>query len=105
MLRKKRGATRPRDIGAWLVIACAFFAIETVLRAGIDVNFDLGPLGADGFDIAKRNAGVLFAEMQLRRHFWLIVGEAGDGAAIKADRRRQPRQFGRSRIGHAAAET
>jgi len=53
------------------------------------VDLDLGPLGLDGVDVGEGNAGVLFAEMQLRRHLRLVVGEADDGAAVIADRSRQ----------------
>src|SRR5439155_4147354 len=89
MLREKRQAARPGDVGAGLVVAGAFVAVKTVLRAGIDVNLDLGPLGLDSLDVGQRNACILFAEMQLRRHFWLVVGKADDGAAVIADRGRQ----------------
>src|SRR6266567_9143180 len=88
MLRKKREAARPGDIRTGLVVACAFVAMKAVLRAGIDVNLDIGPLDLDGFDIGQRNAGILFAEMQLRRHLWFVIREADDGAAVIADRGR-----------------
>src|ERR1700726_4289463 len=87
MLRQEPEATRPGDIRARLVVACPFVAVKAVLRARIDVDLDIGPLGADGLDIAQRYARVLFAEMQLRRHFRLVVGKANDGAAVIADRR------------------
>ena len=88
MLREKRQAARPGDVGAGLVVACALVAVKAVLRAGIDVDFDLGPLGLDGLDIGQRNARILFAEMQLRRHLRFVVGKADDGAAVIADRGR-----------------
>src|SRR4051794_8533926 len=40
MLLEKLAGARPRDFGAGLVVACAFLAIETVLRPGIDVDLD-----------------------------------------------------------------
>src|ERR1700687_772021 len=104
ILGKKSHAARPGDVGAGLVVARPLVAVEAVLRAGIDVDLEVGPLGADGLDIAERDPCILFAEMQLGRHFRLVVGEANDGAAVIADRRRQPRQFGRSRIGNAGAQ-
>src|ERR1700716_1089443 len=64
MLREKRHAARPGDIGAGLVVARPLIAVKAVLCAGIDVDFDVGPLGFDGLDIGERNARVLFAEMQ-----------------------------------------
>src|SRR5260370_13117071 len=102
MLAEKFHAARPGDVGAGLVVTRPLVAVEAVLRAGIDVDLDVGPLGADGLDIAKRNPGILFAEMQLRRHLRLVVGQANDGAALIADRRRQPPLVGRSRIVAAA---
>src|SRR6266850_231102 len=104
MLGKEREAARPGDIGTGLVVASAFVAVKAVLRAGIAVNLDIGPLGLDGIDIGQRNARVLFAEMQLCRHLRLVVGKANNGAAVIANGGRQARQFGRSRIGDAAAE-
>src|SRR5436190_7767962 len=92
-------AARPGEIGACLVVASALVAMETVLRARIHMDLDLGAFGSDDLDIGERDAGVLFAEMQLRRHFRLVVGKTRDGAAVVADRRREPRQFCRSRIG------
>ncbi len=74
MLGKKREAARPGDIRACLVVTRPLIAVEAVLRARIDVDLDVGPLGANGLYIAKRNARVLVAEMQLRRHFRLVVG-------------------------------
>jgi len=89
MLGKEREAAGPGDIGAGLVIARPFIAVKAVLRAGIDMDLDLGPLGFDSLNVAERDACVLFPEMKLGRHLWLIVGEANDGAAVIADRRRQ----------------
>lgn len=63
MFGKKSQATRPRDFGALFVVACSFVAVKSVLRARIDVNFELGPLGPDHVDVAERNAGVLVAEV------------------------------------------
>jgi hypothetical protein len=37
--------------------------VEAVLRARINVDLDVGPLGLDRLDIDKRNARILFAEM------------------------------------------
>ena len=104
MLRKELQAARPGDIRARLVVARPFVAVETVLRAGIDEDLDIRPLGLDGLDIGQWNAGILLAEMQLRRDLWLVVGEADDGAAVIADGGRQARQFGGRDIGDAAAE-
>src|SRR5258705_2916544 len=104
MLRKKIQAARPGDVSTGLVVAGAFIAMETVLRAGIDEKLDFRPPGLDDLDVGQGNAGILFAKMQLRRHFWLVVGEADDGATVIADCRRQARQFGRARIGDTAAE-
>src|SRR5438552_14997363 len=64
MLRKKSEAARPGDVGARLVVAGALVAMKTVLRAGIDENFHLRPLGLDGLDVGERNAGILFAKVQ-----------------------------------------
>src|SRR5271169_1221208 len=96
---------RPGDIRARSVVTCPFVAVKAVLRAGINVDFYFRPLGADGLHIAKRNAGILAAEMQLGRHFRLVVGKANDRAAVITDRRRQARQFCRGGIGDAATET
>src|SRR5665213_4050890 len=71
---KEREAARPGDIGAGLVVTRPFVAVEAVLRAGIDMDLDLGPLGADGVDIAEWNAGVLFAELKQGRHVRIVVG-------------------------------
>ena len=90
---KEREAAGPGDIGAALVITRPFIAVKAVLRAGIDVDLDLGPLGPDSLDVAQRDACVLFPEMKLGRHVRLVVGEANDGAAVIADRRRQAGQF------------
>src|SRR3981189_2410986 len=84
---KEREAARPGDLCACLVVTRPLIAVEAVLRAGIDVDLDLGPLGPDGLDVAERNARVLCAEMQLRRPLRFVVGEADDGAAVIADRR------------------
>src|ERR1700739_1649667 len=89
MLCQEIEAARPGDIRTGLVVAWPFVAVEAVLRTRIDVNLDFRPLGAECLDIAERNAGVLFSEMQLGRHFRLVVGETNDGAAVIADRRRQ----------------
>src|SRR6187431_2905268 len=86
MFRKERQAARPGDIGAGLVVARPLVAMKAVLRAGIDVDLDLGPLGLDGLDVGQRNARILFAEMQLRRYKRFVVGEADDGAAVIAHR-------------------
>src|SRR6185312_8576085 len=104
MFGKEVEAARPRNIGACLVVACPFIAIEAVLRAGIDVDLDIGPLAADGLDIGERDAGVLLAKVKLGRYFRLVVGKPNDGAAVVADRRRQTRQLGGGGIGDAAAE-
>src|SRR5260370_34217665 len=82
MLGKEVEAARPGDICAGLVVTRPLIAVKAVLGARIDVDLDVGPLGADGLDIAERNARVLFAEMQLRRHFRLVVGETDTGTAI-----------------------
>src|SRR3954454_12456364 len=66
MLREKPEAARPGDIGAGLVVARALVTVKAVLRAGINIDLDLRPLGLDGPDIGLRNARILFAEMQLR---------------------------------------
>ena len=89
--REKRQAARPGDVGAGLVVAGALVAMEAVLRAGIDEDLDIRPLRLDGLDIGQRNAGILLAEMQLRRHLRLLVGKAHDGAAVIADRGLQAR--------------
>src|SRR3954462_14426070 len=91
MLGEKRQPPRPGDISAGLVVARPLVAMKAVLRAGIDEDLDVWPLGLDGFDIGQGNAGVLFAEMQLRRDFRLVIGEADDSAAVIADRGRQAR--------------
>src|ERR1700733_15328908 len=82
MLRQEIKAARPGDIRTGLVVAWPLVAVEAVLGARIDVDLDFGPLGADGLDIAERNAGVLFAEMQLGRHFRLFVGGTNEGGAL-----------------------
>jgi hypothetical protein len=87
MLGKEAEAARPGYRRTGLVVARPLVTVKAVLRAGIDMDLDLGPLGFNGFDIAERNARVLFAEMQLGRHFRLVVGEANDGAPVLADRR------------------
>ena len=76
-----------------------------MLCARINENLHIRSLGANGLDVGERNAGVLLAEMKLRRHVGFVIGEANDGAAVIADRGTQSGQFGRGRIGHAAAET
>ncbi len=88
MLGKERQAPRPGDIGAGLVIAGALVAMEAMLRAGIDEDLDFRTLRLDGLDVGLGNAGLFFAEVQLRRHLRLVVGKADDGAAIVADGRR-----------------
>src|SRR5436305_4236749 len=105
MLRKELAGALPCQVGALFVVAATFLAIKTVLRAGIDVDLDLRPFGPDGFDVAQWNAGVLLAEVQLRRHLRLVVGKSRDGAAVEADRGGQARQFCRRRVSHTAAET
>src|ERR1700726_3185956 len=104
MLRQEAEAARPGDIRTGLVVAWPFVAMEAMLRARIDVDLDIGPLGADGLDIAERYARVLFAEVQLRRHVRFVVGETNDGAAVIADRHRQARQLGGGGVGNAAPE-
>src|ERR1700689_2074368 len=73
------------DAGTRRVVTRPFIAVEAVLRAGIDVNLDVGPLGANGIAVAERNARVLFTEMKLGRYLRRVVGEADDGTAIIAD--------------------
>src|SRR3984957_4588397 len=73
MLRQEPEATRPGDIRARLVVACPFVAVKAVLRARIDVDLDIGPLGADGLDIAQRDACILLAEQQLGRRLRLML--------------------------------
>src|SRR5229473_5675218 len=97
-------AARPGDIGTGLVVTRPLVAMKTVLRPRIDVDLDLGPSCADGLDIGERNARILFSEVQLRRYARFVVGETNDGAAVIADRSRQPRQFCRGGISDAAAE-
>src|SRR6202022_1451387 len=89
MLGEEAEAARPGDVRAGLVVTRPLIAVESVLGARIDVDLDVGPLGSDGLNVAERNPCVLFAEMKLGRHFRLVVGEADDGAAVIADRRRQ----------------
>src|SRR6266446_3924379 len=86
---KEREAAGPGDIGAGLVITRPFIAVKAVLRARIDVDLDLRPLGPDSLNVAERDACVLFPEMKLGRHVRLVIGEANDGAAVIADCRRQ----------------
>src|SRR6202035_3467819 len=105
MLRQEAEATRPGDIRARLVVACPFVAVKAVLRARIDVYLDIGPLGADGLDIAQRDACILLAEMQLGRRLRLVVGEANDRAPVIADRCRKTGQLGGGGISDAAAKT
>jgi hypothetical protein len=93
MLGEKAETARPGDVGAGLVVTCARIAVETVLCVRIEVDLDVRSLGADGLDVAERNAGILFTEMKLGRHLRLVIGEADNGAAVIADRRRQPGQF------------
>src|ERR1700712_8761 len=81
-------AARPGNVGAGLVVTCALIAVEAVLGARIDMDLDLRPLGLNGLDVAERNAGVFFAEMELGRHCRLVVGKAQDSAAVIADRGR-----------------
>src|SRR4051812_35390911 len=102
MLCKKPEAARPGGVGAGLVVAGALVAVKAVLRAGINENLDLRPLGLDGLDVGQGNAGILFAKVQLRRHLWLVVGKANDDAAVVADRGREPRQLGRGSVSDAA---
>src|ERR1700730_8497271 len=104
MLGKEGKAARPGDFGTRFVIACPLVAVEAVLCARINMDLDIWPLGADGLDVAERNAGVLFTEMKLGRHLGLVVGEAHDGATVIADRGRQPGQLGRGGVSDAAAE-
>src|SRR5947207_13509689 len=104
MLGEEGQAALPRDVGAGLVVTGALVAAEAMLRAGIDQDRDVGTLGANDLDVGERNAGILLAEMQLRRYLRFVIGEANDGAAVIADRGAQSRQFGCRRIGHAAAE-
>src|SRR4051794_3260631 len=82
-------SSRPGDIGARFVIARPLVTVETVLRARIHVDLDVGPLGPDDVDIAERDPSVLFTKMKLGRDFRLVIGEAHDGAAVIADRGRQ----------------
>jgi len=71
----------------WLVVTCALLAIEAVLRP--DRYGSRRRAAWRGWsDVGQRNARILFAEMQLRRHFGLSSAKANDGAAIIADRRR-----------------
>jgi hypothetical protein len=63
MLGEQRHAAWPGEVGACLVVTRPFIAVEAVLRAGIDMDLDLGTFGPDGLDIAERNACVLLAEM------------------------------------------
>src|ERR1700738_702640 len=104
MQGEERKAALPRDVRVNLVIARALVAAEAVLRARINENLDIGSLGANSLDVGERNADILLAEMQLRRHFRLVIGKTNDRAAIIADRGSETRQFGRGHIGHAAAE-
>src|ERR1700689_120815 len=55
MLGKERHAAGPGDIRAGLVVAGPLVAVKAVLRARIDVDLDLRPLGANGLDIGQRN--------------------------------------------------
>src|SRR5258706_11703905 len=98
-------AARPGDVRACLVVTRPLIAVEAMLRARIDMDLDFGALGLDSLDVGKRNPRVFFAEMKLGRNGRLVVSEANDGAAVIADRSRQPRQFCRGGIGDAAAQT
>jgi len=64
MLGEKFQAARPGDVGTGLVVACALVTMEAMLRAGIDVDLDFGPLRLDRLDISQGNARVLLTEMQ-----------------------------------------
>src|SRR5947208_10764332 len=66
---KEAEAARPSDLGAGFVVARPFIAVESVLRARIEMDFHLGPLGSDDLYITERNAGIFLAEMKLGRHF------------------------------------
>src|SRR3954464_13041266 len=83
---KEVEAARPGDVGAGLVVAGALVAVKAVLRAGIDVDLDIGPLALDDLDVGQRNAGVFSPKWQLRPPLRLFSGEADDGPAIIADR-------------------
>jgi hypothetical protein len=104
MFGEESHAARPGDIGTGLVVACPFVAVKAVLRAGIDVNFDVRPLGADGLDVGKRDACVFIAKVKLGRYFRPVIGEADDRATVVADRGGQAGQLGRCGIGDASAE-
>src|ERR1700738_1539167 len=96
---EERKAALPRDVRVNLVIARALVAAEAVLRARVNENLDVGAVGANSLDVGERNADILLAEMQLRRHFRLVIGKTNDGAAIIAARGCWPRQFGRGHTG------
>ena len=64
------------DAGTRRIVTRPLIAIETVLRIGIDVDFDVGPKAANDIDVAERNARVPFTEMQLGRDLRRIAGEA-----------------------------
>src|ERR1700747_278698 len=78
-------AARPGNIGAGLVVTCPFVAVKAVLRAGIEVDLHIAPLGANDLDVAERDTRILVAEVKLGRHFRPVVGETGDCATIIAD--------------------
>jgi len=82
---KEVEATLFSDAGTRRVVTRPFIAVETVLRTGIDVDFDVGPLGTNGSDVAEWNARVLFTEMKLGRHLRHIAGEADDRFGLMPD--------------------
>src|SRR5207302_9910960 len=104
MLREKFQAARPGDVGAGLVVAGALVAMEAVLGARIDEDLNVRSFRLDGLDVGQGNAGVLLAEMQLRRRLRRLFGKALDRAAVITDRRFQARQPRRRGKGDAAAE-
>src|ERR1700726_4080431 len=88
---KEVEAARPGDIRTGLVVAWPFVAMEAMLRARIDVDLDIGPLGGDGLDIAAWSARRLFGVGdELARHCNLIRRIAGLEIALDGieDRRR-----------------
>src|SRR4029078_12843257 len=81
--------------------------MEAMAAGSIDVGLAVaGALLLDGLDVGHRNAGVLLAEVQLRRALRLLVGEGHDaGAVIAACGAAAPKpRRGEKRDGAAHAE-
>src|SRR6476660_1291250 len=90
MLLEEIHRALPPRLGARFVEAPTLIAMESVLRACIDVDLAVAAaLLLDHFHVAHRNRCILVAEMHLRGYLPLLVGVLGDLPAVIADRGRK----------------